>query len=465
MATNQATYSPILDPAGDVAEAARRIRAALTQLGFCWECKDGSLVEVAYKSLSLCGDQFGLLEIDTTRLPRRVTVPDLAAAKTLHHLGAVVGRPVKRLNTTGLTYAVILQPPKRGRLPKVVDLDLDARPAGGPFLVPVGVGRDGPIWQTLAQLDAVLIGGTRRLGKSTWLNAALAALVTAHGAGDLRLALVDPKEVELQQWAGLPHLLGKVAIDPEGAAELLGQVGAELETRRALFAQAGARALAGYNAQAAQALPAILLVIDELADLVILAGGPKAPIFRDLARLVGKGGAFGLYCWVATQRPDSEAIAGLLKANLSTRLAFWLPSALDYRLVLAPAAGQRLPMLEHHPGRLLARLVDGYHVLQGYNISDEQAAAIAQQVGGQPTAPAPALDGQAAKLVSWAIEENGGYMSIENLAQGLGLSGWKARNLAQDWQRRGWLVKDPDQDNKRRVTAALLRALGWDCGE
>jgi len=456
---SKTSEAPILDPAGDVAEAARRVQRALTQLGYCYETKGGDLVQVGFKSLTLSGEHYGLLEVDTTRLPRRVTVPDLAHPKTLHHLTAVVGRPVKRLNTSGLTYVLVLQPPRRGRLPRRVDLDLDQRPAAGPYLVPIGAGRDGPIWRTLGQLDAVLIGGTRRLGKSTWINAALAALLSAHGPGDLQLALVDPKEVELTTWAEAPHLLGPVATDAESAAGLLGRVWGELENRRALFAGTGARNLGRYNAQASQPLPAILLVIDELADLAIDAGGPKAELFKLISRLIGKGGAFGIYAILATQRPDAEAIAGLLKANLSTRLAFWLPSSLDYRLVLNPAPGQRLPQLEHHAGRLLARLPDlGYTVLQGFYLDDEQAAAIAQRVAGHPPEGA-ALDQQQARLIAWAVEDQAGYLTIETLAQGLGLKKWKAEQLAKNWERRGWLVKDASQGNKRRVTGALLDLL------
>ena len=173
----------ITDRRGDVAQAAERVQKALSQLGFCYETKAGHLWQVGYKALALAETPtfgpVGLLEVDTQRLPRKVAVSDLAADKTTHHLTAVVGARVGVLNTTGLTYYVLLQPPRRRRLPRRVDLDLEARPSGGPYLLPIGEGKTGPVWRTLAQLDAALVGGTRRLGKSTWLNAALAALLTA----------------------------------------------------------------------------------------------------------------------------------------------------------------------------------------------------------------------------------------------------------------------------------------------
>jgi len=458
----------ITDMRGNVAQAAERVQAALTQLGFCYETKGGELVQVGYKSLALAETPtfgpVGLLEVDTQRLPRKVVVSDLAADRTTHHLAAVVGTRVGVLNTTGLTYFLLLDPPPRRRLPRRVDLDLENRPSGGPYLVPIGESQSGPVWRTLVQLDAALIGGTRRLGKSTWLNAALAALLTAHGPNDLQVALVDPKEVELRQWGAVPHLVGGVATNAAEAEALLGLVLGEMETRRALFAQVGARNLEAYNRQATGAnvgsLPAILLVVDEVADLALEAGGPKADVFKVLTRLVGKGGAFGIHAILATQRPDAEAVAGILKANLPTRLSFWLPSSVDYRLTLAPSPGQSLPTLPRIPGRMLARLSDGYHVLQGYYLDDDQAAAIARRLNGDRPTPAAVLSQAEAELVTWAIEENAGYLSRENLAHGLELSDWKAGQLGADWERRGWLAKDPDASNKRRVTTVLLDLLG-----
>jgi DNA segregation ATPase FtsK/SpoIIIE-like protein len=456
------TISLPFDLVGETRQAAERVQAALTQLGYCWECKDGTLVQVSYKSLAAAEtSRFGpvaLLEVDTNRLPRKVAIADLAGAKTTHHLTAVVGKRVGVLNTTGLTYYVLFQPPPLRRLPRRIDLDLESRPGGGPYLLPIGEGQAGPVWRTLAQLDAVLVGGTRRLGKSTWLNAALAALLTAHGPDDLRVALVDPKEVELRQWAAVPHLVGDVATDAAEAEALLGLVLGELETRRALFAQVGARNLEAYNRHA-DPLPAILLVVDEVADLALEAGGPKADVFKVLARLVGKGGAFGIHAILATQRPDAEAVAGILKANLATRLSFWLPSGIDYRLVLSPAPGQSLPQLPRLPGRMIARLSDGYHVLQGYHLDDDQVAAIARRLSGERPTPAAVLSQAEAELVLWAVEENAGYLSRENLAHGLGLTTWKAGQLGLEWERRGWLAKDPDAGNKRKVTVALLDLL------
>ena len=118
-----------IDPRADVQRAAQHIRDALTRLGYCYETKSGSLVEVSYRQLSVVGDRYGLLEIDVQRLPPRVRIDKLSHRETLHHLTAVVGKPVRKLNTTGLTYCVELRPRPRRRLPRRVALDLEARPS------------------------------------------------------------------------------------------------------------------------------------------------------------------------------------------------------------------------------------------------------------------------------------------------------------------------------------------------
>lgn len=450
-----------LDPSATVQAVAGQVRDALTQLGHAWECKDGTTVEVAFSALALLPSaQLGpvaLLEVDTQRLPRRVSVGDLTHERTLHHLTAVTGHPVRVLNTTGLTYAVLLQPQPRRRLPAGVALADAGDPPPGPYQVPVGLAENGPLWRSLPDLDVVLVAGTRGMGKSTWINVALAWLLATNGPEALRVAIIDPKEVELATWAGAPHLLGPVATDAAEAEVLLGRVLGELDARRSLFARAGARNLADYNAKTGEALPLVLVVADELGDLAHAAGGAKSGALATLARLIAKGRAFGVHAILATQRPDSDAVAGILKANIATRLAFWLPDAANYRIALNPPAGQRLPHVARTPGRMLARLADGYQVLQAFHLPDADLERIAAEVaGGHRASIAPAPLGQAEiDLVRWALAENGGHLTAANIRAALGLSEWRAASLARDWQTRGWLEKDPLAANARRVTAEL----------
>src|SRR5512142_828685 len=204
--------------AEQVQDYARQVTRALTHLGLAYTTKHGALVEVSYKSLALAGDRYAVLEVDTNRLPPRVSIPRLETDEVLKHLAAVVGRPVKRLNTVGLTYVIVLRPPPRPRpFPKRVDLP-DSCPAGMAYAWPVGVTRDGEArWADLLKTGHLLIGGKPGAGKSTFLNAGLVGLLRQHGPESLQLVLIDPKSVELHPYSGVPHLAIPVATEADDA--------------------------------------------------------------------------------------------------------------------------------------------------------------------------------------------------------------------------------------------------------
>lgn len=454
-----------LDTQAAARDIAGRVREALTRLGHAWQSKDGFIVEIQFSAIALAETEAAgtvlLLEVDTMRLPPRVSIPDLAAGRTVQHLSAVCGRRVQVLPGHGLTYAVFLSREERRRLPERVPLEDagDDEPPGA-YQVPVGLGAGGTLWRTLPELDCVLLAGQRGMGKSSWVNTALAWLLGRNGPDRLRVALVDPKEVELALWAGAPHNLGPVARDAAEAETLLGQVLGEMDGRRALFARAGVRSLAAYNVRADRPLPLVLVVADEVADLALEAG-PRAGALAALSRLVAKGRAFGIHAFLSTQRPDAEAVAGILKANIASRFAFWLPDGANYRIALNPGRGQQLPTIPRVPGRCVARLADGYHVLQAFHLEDAELERIAAEVGtGRPAVLAPGPLGPAeVDLVRWALQENDGGLGIENIQHGLGLSPWRARRLAEAWEARGWLVKPGPATAPRRITGSLAELL------
>ena len=185
------------DPKRDVYQAAERIRDALTHLGYCYRTRRGDLIQVSYRTLGVVKDRYGILEVDVQRLPPRVSIDKLTADTTLHHLTAVVGRPVRKLNTTGLTYCIELVPAAARRLPRQAHLDLASRPQGD-YMIPVGQGLDRAEWRSLLETSHILVGGESRSGKSTWLNAMLLALLAACDPAALRLAVIDPKGVEFK---------------------------------------------------------------------------------------------------------------------------------------------------------------------------------------------------------------------------------------------------------------------------
>ena len=432
------------------------MRYVLESRGLCQKTKDG-IRHIQYKGWEYLDDiRAFMFIVDTARMPgvalEALDKPDVAK----HLRAALEGRPVIFTNHRGFAITVGRDVPartERRRLPVRVDLDLGGIPSGA-LMLPIGETASGPVWRSLHDLDTVLVAGTRRQGKSMWLNAALAALLTANTPDALQVALIDLKEVELRHWQAAPHLFGGiVATDAEDAMPLLGRLHGEYERRRALFSAAGiVRNLAAYNDRAAEPLPAILLIADEVPDLAL---GDAGEAIRLLTRIVQKGGAFGIYVILSAQRPDSSVIPGILKAQLATRITFWQPSANDYRVALQQPAGWRVPDgMERRPGRLIACLPGGEVVAQGYCLNDEVLEAVVARVCGGTTG-VPLLAPVEAEMVAWAIRENDGYLGLADIQRELGLTAWKARRLAQKWEQRAWLVKDPDAKNKRRLTEEL----------
>lgn len=465
-----------LDPEATAAEVARLVRKGLTGLGYAWETKEGYVVEVQFASTTLVQtEKLGLvllLEVDTTRLPRKVSIDKLTSGETLRTLRHVCGYPIRlapqSVEFPRLTYVVYLQSQAKQRLPERVALADAGDPPPGEYQVPIGVGARGTVWQTLQEIDCALVAGTRRRGKSTFLNTALAWLLSRNTPDRLRVALVDPKRVELKMWQRAPHLIGPVARTLEEAEQLLGQVLGELEGREMLFDRADALNLDDYNAHAAKPLPVILVVVDELGDLALQLKNTRTGALATLTRIVQLGGAFGIHAFLATQRPAADVVDGILKANVATRIAFSLPDSANFGIVLGPAAGQKLPRIPDHKGRMIAKLAGGFQVLQGFYLPTDELKRIAADVaaGTRPDLLPRALGRGEMEMITWALEVNDGGLSIENIQQFMGLPAWQARKLAERWEARGWLSKDRARGNRRYVTGALTElAERWAAGE
>ncbi|MBL7202518.1 MAG: DNA translocase FtsK [Anaerolineae bacterium] len=444
----------MLDPRAEVHQAAERIRNALTRLGLCYRTKNGDLVEICFQQLGLVGDRYGLLEVDVQRLPPRVSIGKLTNAETLHHLTAVVGRGVKKLNTTGLTYCIELQPGAKQRLPHSAPLDLDTRPSGQ-YMIPVGQGAEGAEWRGLFETSHILVGGESRSGKSTWLNAMLVALLSTYASAELRVALVDPKGVEFTPFSGIPHLVKPVAITPNQASAVLNWLVTEMDARRELFAGVYARNLAAYNERApkqgASPLPLILVVIDEVSDIALQCGLSSA-FYRNLIRLSSKGGAFGLVLVLATQNPKAEVLNTLIRGNMSTRIAFRVSSVEHSRTILGRGGAQELPRTIR--GRMLARLDDSMVELQGYLVSDEDVLALARRLGAQSGTRLSPVEGE---LVVCAQEELGGAFPIQRLYERFQgqISYRQLVKLGRRWENVGWLTRPASVTEARQVTDEL----------
>ncbi len=235
----------------------------------------------------------------------------------------------------------------------------------GKSMLTMGLGKDivgNPVVADLAKMPHVLVAGTTGSGKSVGINAMILSLLYKAEARDVRLLMIDPKMLEMSVYEGIPHLLAPVVTDMKQAANGLNWCVGEMERRYKLMSKLGVRNLAGYNVKIDEAkargesianpfsltpeepeplqrLPHIVVVIDELADLMMVVG---KKIEELIARLAQKARAAGIHLILATQRPSVDVITGLIKANIPTRIAFQVSSKIDSRTILDQMGAEAL---------------------------------------------------------------------------------------------------------------------------
>ena len=287
----------------------------------------------------------------------------------------------------------------------------------GKSLLTMGLGKDiigNPIVADLAKMPHVLVAGTTGSGKSVGINAMILSLLYKAEAKDVRLLMIDPKMLEMSVYEGIPHLLAPVVTDMKQAAHGLNWCVAEMERRYKLMSKLGVRNLAGYNVKIDEAkareefiynpfsltpdapeplerLPHIVVVIDELADLMMVVG---KKIEELIARLAQKARAAGIHLILATQRPSVDVITGLIKANIPSRIAFSVGSKIDSRTILDQMGAEALlgmgDMLYMASGSGLPVRVHGAFV------SDEEVHRVVSYLkaqGGEPNYIEGVLEG------------------------------------------------------------------------
>ena len=238
----------------------------------------------------------------------------------------------------------------------------------------------------IAKLPHMLIAGTTGSGKSVCTNSLIISLLYKATPEEVRLIMVDPKMVELGIYNGIPHLLIPVVTDPKKAAGALQWAVTEMMKRYRSFSEVGVRDLASYNAYAArqpdmEKMPQIVVVIDELADLMLVAA---KEVEESICRVAQMGRAAGMHLVIATQRPSADVITGLMKANIPSRIAFAVASALESRIILDNTGAEKLvgrgdmlyfPLGAGKPTRV-----------QGCLISDQEVADVVEFVKKSGTA-------------------------------------------------------------------------------
>ena len=213
--------------------------------------------------------------------------------------------------------------------------------------ISMGLGKDiggNVVVTNIGKMPHMLIAGATGSGKSVCINTLITSILYKAKPSEARLLLIDPKVVELSVYNGIPHLLIPVVTDPKKAAGALAWAVQEMENRYALFADKGVRDLKGYNEKLreeglTEKLPQIVIVIDELADLMMVA---SKDVEDSICRLAQKARAAGMHLVIATQRPSVDVITGIIKANISSRIAFAVSSQIDSRTILDMAGAEKL---------------------------------------------------------------------------------------------------------------------------
>ena len=209
--------------------------------------------------------------------------------------------------------------------------------------IPVGLGKDiagKPVITDLAKMPHLLVAGTTGSGKSVCVNTLISSILFSRKPEEVKLLLIDPKMVELSVYNGIPHLMAPVVTDMKKAAAVLRWAVREMEARYKAFAASGKRDIKSYNeAHPKSAMPLIVLIIDELADLMMTA---PDDIEESISRLAQMARAAGIHMVLATQRPSVNVITGSIKANVPSRISFAVGSQIDSRTILDMAGAEKL---------------------------------------------------------------------------------------------------------------------------
>ncbi|RIN76982.1 DNA translocase FtsK [Staphylococcus simulans] len=237
-----------------------------------------------------------------------------------------------------------------------------------------------PLLMDIAKTPHALIAGATGSGKSVCINSILLSLLYKNHPEELKLLLIDPKMVELAPYNGLPHLVSPVITDVKAATQSLKWAVDEMERRYKLFAQYHVRNITAFNKKASyeQRLPKIVIVIDELADLMMMA---PQEVEQSIARIAQKARACGIHMLVATQRPSVNVITGLIKANIPTRIAFMVSSSVDSRTILDSGGAERL--LGYGDMLYLGNGMNKPIRVQGSFVSDEEIDAVVDFIKAQ----------------------------------------------------------------------------------
>ena len=290
---------------------------------------------------------------------------------------ALVGIEVPVPTPTKVHLRAILETPEFGKL-------------AGKGGLPIAMGQDtggAPVALDLASLPHMLIAGSTGSGKSVQINSIIASFLLTKTPEQLRLLMVDPKRVELTPFNGIPHLIQPVIVEAEEVTESLRGLNREMVRRYKRMEELGVRNIEVYNERSAEKMPFLVLIVDELADLMMVAG---FEVEQNLVRLAQLGRAAGIHLLLATQRPSVNVVTGLLKANIPARCAFAVSGQVDSRVILDSVGAEKL--MGKGDGLILHKESIKAERMQGALVYDEEIEQLVKFWKEQEGLPVPPVD-------------------------------------------------------------------------